>query len=115
MLMSTATLRTFLFSALCAASALTAVSAAAPGVARADECYLCGSGSTANCKDYCRYGKTFREDTFEARKACEKRGCKVSGTGSCPTAANYKVCRVEPAQTPGTAVAAIDWCVPTQG
>lgn len=61
------------------------------GSARADGCYLCGSGSTPQCKDYCRYSGS---DTFAARKECEKRGCKVSGTGSCPTAVNYKVCMV---------------------
>lgn len=55
----------------------------------ADGCYICGSGSTAGCRDYCRYGGS---DTFDNRKKCEKAGCKVSGTASCPTAVNYKVC-----------------------
>lgn len=57
----------------------------------ADGCYICGSGSSDNCKDYCRYSGS---DTWENRKKCEKAGCKVSGTASCPTAANYKVCSV---------------------
>ncbi|MFN3603532.1 MAG: hypothetical protein ACK4UJ_02345 [Leptonema sp. (in: bacteria)] len=55
----------------------------------ADGCYLCGSGSSSNCKDYCRYTGS---DTFENRKKCEKAGCKITGTASCPTAANYKIC-----------------------
>jgi len=55
----------------------------------ADGCYICGSGSSSNCKDYCRYSGS---DSFENRKKCEKAGCKISGTSSCPTAANYKVC-----------------------
>lgn len=57
----------------------------------ADGCYTCGSGSSENCKHYCRYSGS---DTFENRKKCEKAGCKISGTASCPTAANYKVCTV---------------------
>jgi hypothetical protein len=58
-------------------------------VLSADGCYLCGSGSSSNCRDYCRYSGS---DNFENRKKCEKAGCKVSGTSSCPSAANYKVC-----------------------
>jgi len=57
----------------------------------ADGCYICGSGSSENCKHYCRYSGS---DTFENRKKCEQAGCKVSGTASCPTASNYKVCSV---------------------
>lgn len=57
----------------------------------ADGCYTCGSGSSENCKHYCKYSGS---DTFENRKKCEKAGCKISGTASCPTAANYKVCTV---------------------
>ena len=56
------------------------------GVARADGCYLCRSGSSC---DQCRYGSN---DTQDARKACEARGCKVEGTTSCSSAANIKVC-----------------------
>lgn len=81
----------------------------APTAARADGCYLCGSGSTEACKNYCRYTG---EDTFAARKDCEKRGCKISGTGSCPTAVNYKVC-MAPTTSTGTTVASIPWCSPT--
>lgn len=63
---------------------------ARPGTARADGCYLCGSGSSTACQDYCRYTGA---DTFTARKLCAKRGCKVSGTSSCPTSGGYKICR----------------------
>lgn len=57
--------------------------------AMASNCYICGSGSSDACKNYCKYSGS---DTFEARKRCEKAGCKVTGTASCPTAVNYKVC-----------------------
>lgn len=54
--------------------------------AYADGCYLCASGST--CQQ-CRYTGS---DTSEQRKKCEAIGCKISGTASCSTAANVKVC-----------------------
>ena len=56
---------------------------------RADSgfCYMCASGSSCN---YCR--SSSGKDTSDDRKACEKKGCKITGTASCPTAANYKVC-----------------------
>lgn len=51
-------------------------------------CFLCGSGSSCQqCKS--ASGKDSQKD----RKICEQRGCKVSGTTSCSTAANVKVCR----------------------
>lgn len=56
------------------------------GVARADGCYLCARGSSC---DQCRYGAN---DTQEARKACEARGCKVQGTTTCSGAANIHYC-----------------------
>ncbi len=74
---------------LACSAALTFGLVALPGTASADGCYICGSGSAPQCKHYCRYSGS---DTFAARKACEARGCKVSGTSSCPTAVNYKVC-----------------------
>lgn len=51
----------------------------------AEDCFLCGNGSTNGCEQ-CR-GKD--------RKACEAKGCKISGTASCSTAANVKVCKVD--------------------
>ncbi|AFM12881.1 hypothetical protein [Turneriella parva] len=52
----------------------------------ANKCVNCASGSS--CQQ-CRLGG---KDTFDARKRCEKMGCKITGTGSCSTAANVKVC-----------------------
>lgn len=57
----------------------------------ADGCYICGPGSSDACRDYCRYSGS---ESFDNRKKCEKAGCKVTGTASCPTAVNYKVCQV---------------------
>jgi hypothetical protein len=88
-------------------AALPAVALSA-SVARADSCYMCGGGSSDVCKNYCRYSG---QDTFAARKECEKKGCKIGGTSSCPTAVNYKVCQA-PTSTPryGALFAAIPWC-----
>ena len=58
-------------------------------VAHADGCYNCGAGSTNGCQQ-CRYSGS---DTFAARKVCQQKGCKITGTSSCSTAANIKVCR----------------------
>ncbi|TGK32654.1 hypothetical protein EHQ12_11965 [Leptospira gomenensis] len=55
----------------------------------ADGCYICTSGSSDLCRDYCRY---VGSDSFDNRKKCQDRGCKVGGTASCPSASNYKVC-----------------------
>jgi hypothetical protein len=74
--------------------------------ARADGCYICTSGSSEICKNYCRYS----EDTFAARKECEKRGCKIGGTASCPAAANVKIC-LAPTNPSNTTVASLPWCV----
>lgn len=57
----------------------------------ADGCYLCGSGSSNGCQQ-CRYHGS---DSSEQRKKCEKVGCKVSGTASCSSAANVKVCTAQ--------------------
>ena len=94
-----------------AAWALPALSVA---TARADGCYTCASGSAAACKDYCRYSG---QDTFAARKQCETKGCKVSGTASCPTAVNYKVCLAPTAAAGylGTLAAAIPWSAAPRG
>lgn len=79
--------------------------------ARADGCYICGSGSSEQCKNYCRHSGA---DTFAARKECEKRGCKVSGTASCPTAVNYKVCQA-PAEDTSKTLASLLMCVAPKG
>lgn len=64
-----------------------------PTAAFADTCVTCGSGSTNGCQQ-CRMPGG---DSSEARKACEKKGCKITGTASCSTAANVKVCTRESA------------------
>jgi hypothetical protein len=81
---------------------------AVPAVSLADGCYICSGGSS--CQQ-CRYGA---KDTQDARKACEKKGCKIGGTASCSTAANVKVCAAPAPQGPPTASldADIAWCVP---
>ncbi len=52
----------------------------------AELCYMCGSGSS--CQQ-CRAGG---DDTQAARNACKTRGCNITGTTSCSSAANVKVC-----------------------
>lgn len=84
------------------ASLFIAAGLAAATPAFADGCYLCGSGSSNGCQQ-CRYGD---KDTQDKRKACESRGCKITGTGSCSSAANVKVCQVETSAP----VEAIAWC-----
>ncbi len=72
----------------------------APLTASASEgCYICTSASSGGCQQ-CAYGS---KDTQEARKACEKRGCKVGGTKSCSTAANAKTCEMPKASSMVTA------------
>ncbi len=50
-------------------------------------CFLCGSGSSCQ-----QCPSPSGKDTSNDRKACEKRGCKITGTASCSTAANVKKC-----------------------
>lgn len=50
-------------------------------------CFLCGSGSSCQ-----QCPSPSGKDTFNDRKAWERRGCKVSGTASCSTAVNVKKC-----------------------
>ena len=66
-------------------------------MAFADGCYICSRGSSDSCRDYCRYSGS---DTFANRRICERRGCRIGGTASCPTAVNYRVCMAPaPART----------------
>lgn len=51
-------------------------------------CFLCGSGSSCE-----QCPSPSGKDTFDDRKACESKGCKVSGTTSCSGAANIKLCK----------------------
>ena len=56
-------------------------------LAGSGNCYLCGSDSKDGIQQ-CRYHGS---DPFEKRKKCQAAGCKITGTGSCSTAANVKV------------------------
>lgn len=58
-------------------------------ISAGDKCVMCGSGSSNGCQQ-CKLNNN--EDSFKNRKACENAGCKISGTTSCSTAANVKVC-----------------------
>ncbi|MDF3818365.1 hypothetical protein P3G55_00555 [Leptospira sp. 96542] len=71
------TIVTILFSFMTVFASTTAVFA--------EDCFLCGNGSTNGCQQ-CRGND---------RRACENKGCKISGTASCSTAANVKVCKVD--------------------
>jgi hypothetical protein len=77
-----------------------------PTPALAEGCYLCSSGGSCN---QCSYGD---KDTADARKACEKKGCKITGTASCSKASNVKVCANQ--STRDGALAQLDrpapWC-----
>jgi hypothetical protein len=77
-----------------ALSLLALVLAASPAVAAL--CFNCGSGSANGCKQ-CR--SRSGKDTQKDRKICQDLGCKITGYGSCSTAANVKVCRA-PANGP---------------
>jgi hypothetical protein len=47
-------------------------------------CLMCSSSSTGACKG--------ARQCVGTRKACRKKGCKITGTSSCSTAANVKKC-----------------------
>jgi len=66
---------------------LSASALLVPALSLAGNCYLCGSSSSNGCQQ-CPFDK----DTGDARKACEAKGCKITGTASCSTAANVKTC-----------------------
>ncbi|MCU0821127.1 MAG: hypothetical protein MUC95_01480 [Spirochaetes bacterium] len=51
-------------------------------------CFLCGSGSTCE-----QCPSPSGKDTWDDRKACEAKGCKVSGYTSCSGAANINYCK----------------------
>jgi hypothetical protein len=58
------------------------------GQAGSGFCYICKSGSSCQ---YCE--SPSGKDTQDDRKYCKNKGCDIGGTASCPTAANYTVCR----------------------
>lgn len=85
------------------AAALFLATGAFATEARADGCYICSSGSSASCADYCRYSGS---DTQEARDRCRRMGCRIGGTASCPSAANVTICRAPQASPPTLACTA---------
>jgi ABC-type sugar transport system substrate-binding protein len=87
-----------LVAALALALATSAALFAAPASA-SEGCYICTSASSGGCQQ-CPYGS---KDSQEARKACEKRGCKIGGTKSCSTASNAKTCSMPNSSTMVTA------------
>lgn len=93
-------MRKFVLAAACVALA--------PAAAWAEGCYLCGGGSSPQCRDYCRYGGA---DTFDARKTCEKKGCRVVGPSACPSGGSYSICQA-PAPAGDTVVASAPVCGP---
>jgi hypothetical protein len=66
-------------------------------------CYICQRGSEGGCEQ-CSYGD---KDSQAARKACEKRGCKIGGTKSCSEASNVKSCSM-PTQSEANQTASLD-------
>lgn len=72
-----------------AMAAPAAVQVVAPSQADDDllpmaTCLMCGSGSTGACSG--------ARQCVGTRKACRAKGCKITGTSSCSTAANVKKC-----------------------
>jgi len=93
--------RTF-FAALSFALASAVVVLPSTALARGG-CYICQRGSEGGCQQ-CSYGD---KDNQDARKACEKRGCKIGGTKSCSDAGNVKSCSI-PTQSEANQTASLD-------
>ena len=91
---------------------LLAAPMASPATAKADGCYACGPGSSGACGGFCRYSGN---DSFAARKQCESKGCRVTGTAACPPSG--AVCKA-PAARPSDAASMptqIAWCAAEKG
>ena len=71
-----------LFSVIGLVAGLAAL--ATPATAYAEDCLLCGHDS----KDGCAGAQQCRG----SREHCKSIGCEITGTGSCSTAANVKIC-----------------------
>lgn len=67
-----------------AATQTTAVDQQQDDLAPMATCLMCSSSSTGACKG--------ARQCVGSRKACRKKGCKITGTSSCSTAANVKKC-----------------------
>ncbi len=74
-----------------------------PLVASAEDCLLCGSDSTGACDGASQCRGT--------REHCREIGCKISGTGSCSTAANVKICSSVVAPGPQMSVASFQTAI----
>lgn len=58
-------------------------------------CFICKSSSSKDKCSSASYCKSESgKDTSDDRKKCREIGCDIGGTGSCPTAANVKVCKI---------------------
>ena len=54
-----------------------------------DTCFTCGSGSSGSCAK--QSGKS-RMQCKGSRSGCKSKGCKITGTSSCSSAANVGRC-----------------------
>lgn len=92
---------------------VTLILAGLPGVAlraEASGCYVCNSGSAAECRDYCAYTGA---DTFDNRHKCEAKGCRIGGTTACPPPSPaVRICQ-RPGADPGAGTVASRQCAPT--
>jgi hypothetical protein len=75
-----------------AAGLLAAVMLVAPSTSLAADCFNCAKDSDGTCAgaNQCR----------GSREECRKAGCKITGTASCSTAANVKICLRAPDWSP---------------
>lgn len=73
---------------ICFFMCMSFLSASGTNETEGEKCYYCSTASKEKCNQ-CSMGS---KDTPEARKKCEKAGCKVVGTGNCSTAAKTKTC-----------------------
>ena len=62
-------------------------------------CFLCSRSSSGGCSGH--------QQCRGSRADCRKRGCKISGTASCSSAANVKICKTDAGRS---AQAQIPWC-----
>ncbi len=66
----------------------------------ASDCFNCAADSTDACSG--------KQQCSDSREECRKKGCKITGTASCSTAANVKKCEA-PKPEKKNATAAIPW------
>ena len=66
------------------AAVLLLTSFALSGAASAETCFNCAKDSASSC--------TGKQQCRGTRKECRQKGCRITGTASCSTAANVKKC-----------------------